>query len=313
MRDQEFCCAAHREKMNSKSARAMREAEELYGLEEMHNASWRVVTELKREDKEERKANIGTGILVGTGIVLLAAVLSQMPGGAPAPKAVSALPDNSPQITHHGFGQALNNLVQNKSTGNLRDDFKAGLGNWEGFMSSGSDWVSDHGSVRPASLRIWKPSVALSDYQMEFMGHIERKSMDWAFRAADTKNYYATKLVITRPGPLPNAGLVRFVVLDGRERERVELPLPLTLERGVDYTVRLSVQGTRFLTSVNGQLVSSWSDARLSRGGVGFFSDEGESATLKWVSISERDSLLAKIAARFSLIVFPAASLQGLQ
>jgi hypothetical protein len=73
---------------------------------------------------------------------------------------------------------------------------------------------------------------------MEFMGQIERKSIDWAFRASDVRNYYATKLIITKPGPLPNAGLVRFIVLDGRERERVELPLPLTLERGVDYRVR---------------------------------------------------------------------------
>jgi len=52
------------------------------------------------------------------------------------------------------------------------------------------------------------------------------KSIDWAFRAPDLRNYYGTKLIITKPGPLPNAGLVRFVVLDGRERERVELPLP---------------------------------------------------------------------------------------
>ena len=85
---------------------------------------------------------------------------------------------------------------------------------------------------------------------------------------------------------------MRFIVLDGRERERVELPLPLTLERGVDYRVRVSVRGGRFLTSVNGQLVSSWMDSRLSRGGVGFFSEDGESSLLKWVSVSERDSFL---------------------
>ncbi len=306
LRDQQFCCADHRRKLQSKSARAVREAEELFGLDEMHNASWRVVTQLKREDKEERKANVGATIFVGVAIVALLAVLSQMPGGAPAPKAVSSLPDNTPQTSSHGIGQALNNLVQNKTSGILRDDFHTGLSNWEGLMASGSDWTPEHGAVRPASLRIWKPSVALSNYQMEFLGQIDRKSMDWAFRAADPKNYYATKLVITRPGPLPNAGLVRFVVLDGRERERVELPLPLTLERGVDYHVRVNVQGSRFLTSVNGQLVSSWSDDRISRGGVGFFSDDGESALLKWVSVSERDSLLAKIAAHFSLIVFPA-------
>ena len=166
----------------------------------------------------------------------------------------------------------------------------------------------DKGEVRPTSLRVWKPSTSLSNYEMEFMGQIERKSIDWAFRASDVRNYYATKLIITKPGPLPNAGLVRFIVLDGRERERVELPLPLTLERGVDYRVRVSVRGGRFLTSVNGQLVSSWMDNRLSRGGVGFFSEDGESSLLKWVSVSERDSFLGRIVSHFSLITFPTAA-----
>jgi hypothetical protein len=96
-------------------------------------------------------------------------------------------------------------------------------------------------------------------------------------------------------------------VLDGRERERVELPLPLTLENGVDYHVRVSVRGNRFLTSVDGQLISSWIDNRISRGGVGFFSDSGEASALKWVRVSERDSFLARIASHFSLVTLPTA------
>jgi hypothetical protein len=280
----------------------------------MHSStSWRTVMQAKREDKEERKANYGATVFVALAIVVLFAALAQMPHSAPTPKAVSSQPDNSVRTPGHGIGETLGNLVQSKTSGSVRDDFRSGLSNWEGLTSGASDWTAHGGEVRPTSLRIWKPSASLSNYQMEFMGQIEHKSMDWAFRASDTKNYYATKLVITRPGPLPNAGLVRFIVLDGRERERVELPLPLTLERGVDYRVRVSVQGGRFLTSVNGQLVSSWTDERLSRGGVGFFSEDGESALLKWVSISERDSLLARIASHFSLITVPAAAMPGLE
>jgi len=71
--------------------------------------------------------------------------------------------------------------------------------------------------------------------------------------------------------------------------------------------VHVSIRGNHFLTSVNGQLVSSWTDNLLSRGGVGFFSDNGESSVLKWVSVSERDSVLARIASHFSLITFPTA------
>jgi len=314
LKDQHFCCDEHRSKLTSKSARALREAEDLYGFEESRLPTWRVVTRSKPEDKSDRKAGLGTSIFVGLTVVLLLIALSQLPVNAPAPRAaVSPLPDTNPQASSGGFGQLISNLIQNKASGTLRDDFHSGFGNWEGLGAAASDWGMQAGEVRPTSLRLWKPSTSLSNYELEFMGQIDRKSMDWAFRAADLHNYYATKLVMTKPGPLPNAGLVRFIVLDGRERERVELPLPLTLERGVDYRVRVSVRGDRFLTSVNGQLISSWTDSRISRGGVGFFSEGGESALLKWVSVSERDSFLGRLASHFSLLTFPAPGMAPLQ
>jgi hypothetical protein len=299
LKDPHFCCDGHRDKSASKSARALREAEDLYGFDD-------VLTVPKRDEKPERKAGFGTILFLGGAVALLFLALSQSHMNSSAPKAISPLPNN-PHNNGGGFGQTIANLIQNQTSGTLREDFRSGFSNWDGLKSVGSDWSLADGQVRPASLRLWKPSTSLSNYELEFEGQIDRKSMDWAFRAADLHNYYATKLVITHPGPLPNAGLVRFIVLDGRERERVELPLPLTLESGVDYRVRVSVRGNRFLTSVNGQLVSSWMDSRISRGGVGFFSEGGESSMLKWVSVSERDSFLARIASHFSLITFPTA------
>jgi hypothetical protein len=300
--DPHFCCDEHRKKSTAKSARALREAEDLYGF-------GNTITVSKPEDKLERRGGFGGIIFMGLAVVVLLLGLSRVPMGSPAPKAVSPLPDN-PHNNSGGLGQTIANLIQNQTSGTLREDFRSGFSNWDGLKSVGSDWTLQAGQVRPASLRLWKPSSSLSNYELEFLGQIDHKSMDWAFRAADLHNYYATKLVITRPGPLPNAGLVRFVVLDGRERERVELPLPLTLESGVDYRVRVSVRGNRFLTSVNGQLISSWMDSRISRGGVGFFSDDGESSMLRWVSVSERDSFLARIASHFSLITCPTAAVR---
>jgi hypothetical protein len=268
-----------------------------------------VVKPEDEEDKPQTRAGVGTTIFIGAIALVLVLALSRVGGNSPAPKAISALPDTNPHPSQGGFGQLLGSLIQSKTSATLHDDFRTGLSGWEGLKSIGSDWRFESGGVvRPASLRLWKPSTSLSNYELEFLGQIDHKSMDWAFRAADLHNYYATKLVMTRPGPLPNAGLVRFVVLDGRERERVELPLPLTIERGVDYRVRVSVRGNRFLTSVNGQLISSWMDSRISRGGVGFFSEDGESSLLKWVSVSDRDSFLARVASHFSLITFPAAA-----
>jgi hypothetical protein len=154
-------------------------------------------------------------------------------------------------------------------------------------------------------LRLWKRSTSLVNYQMEFQGQLERKSLSWAFRATDENNYYATKILITKPGPLPNAGLVRYVVMNGREWDRVQLPLPLTLERGGNYKVRVSVQDDHFITYINGQVISSWSDKRLHRGGVGFFADEDDTQQVAWVSLSERDSFLGKMLAHFSLFLMP--------
>jgi len=288
----------------SRSARAIREAEDLYGFDAA-SPNWRAVSQSKIEDKPERRSGYGSLVFVALAVVFLALAMSQVPGGGPAAKPISKLPDTNPHRS--GFGDTLATLIQRGTSTTLREDFHSGLSNWEGVRSANVDWSLEHGEVRPSTLRLWKPSSSLVNYEMEFMGQIEHRGMDWAFRAPDAKNYYGTKLIITRPGPLPNAGLVRFVVLDGRERERVELPLPLTLEPGVDYRVRLSVQGNRFLTSVNGQLVSSWSDARLPRGGVGFFSEDGESSLVKWVSVSDRDSFLSRIVSHFSLLTFPSA------
>jgi len=300
LRDRDFCSTEHRQKFSNNSARAIREAEDLYGFD-------LIVKPEDKEDKSDRRAGLGATILIGITAAVLVVAFSRLSTNSPAPKVVSAVPDTNPHPNQGGLGQLLGNLIQTQASSTLRDDFHSGLSGWEGLKSVGSDWRFDSGEVRPASLRLWARSTSLSNYELEFLGHIDRKSMDWAFRAADLHNYYATKLVMTGPGPLPNAGLVRFVVLDGRERERVELPLPLTIERGVDYKVRVSIRGNRFLTSVNGQLISSWMDSRISRGGVGFFSDEGESAVLKWVSVSDRDSFLARLASHFSLITLPTA------
>jgi len=310
LKDRHFCSDEHRNRFRSKSARALREAEDLYGIEDAQVPTWRAVTVPKPEDKSERRAGLGTTIFVGITVAVLIVALSQLHGYSPASKVVSPLPDN-PHGNSGGWGRTITNLIQSQTSGTMRDDFHSGFSNWDGLKSAGSDWTMQAGAVRPTSLRLWKPSTSLSNYELEFMGQINRKSMDWAFRAADLHNYYATKLVITRPGPLPNAGLVRFIVLDGRERERVELPLPLTLEPGVDYRVRVSVHDNRFLTSVNGQLISSWMDNRISRGGVGFFSEDGESSVLRWVSVSERDSFIARFASHFSLITVPTAALAG--
>ena len=140
---------------------------------------------------------------------------------------------------------------------------------------------------------------------MEFQGQVEGRSLSWAFRAADGNNYYATKLVIAKPGAQQNAGLVRYAVIDGKESAAVKLPLPLSLERGVDYRIRMSVQDDHFITYLNGQVISSWTDTVLKRGGVGFFEDQNDPQQVAWISVSERDSFMGRMLAHFSLFIVP--------
>jgi hypothetical protein len=169
------------------------------------------------------------------------------------------------------------------------------------------DWIapSRPGLIRPGSIRIWDRSTTLQNYQLEFEGALEKKSLSWAFRATSAANYYATKVVITKPGPLPNASLVRYVMMNGREWDRVQLPLPVTLQRGQNYRVRVSVENDHFITFLDGKVISSWTDRRLQHGGVGFFADEDDPQDVAWVSLSERDTFLGRMLAHFSLIVMP--------
>jgi hypothetical protein len=70
------------------------------------------------------------------------------------------------------------------------------------------------------------------------------------------------------------------------------------------------VQDDRFVTYLNGQVISAWTDRRLKRGGVGFFADADDPQQIAWVNVSEHDSFIGQMLAHFSLFVLPGAPLQ---
>ena len=53
---------------------------------------------------------------------------------------------------------------------------------------------------------------------------------------------------------IPERRVVRYAVIDGKERDRVEVPLPINLQRDTDYNVKVSVRG--------GELSVNWRAAR---------------------------------------------------
>lgn len=305
--DQQYCSAQHRHESRLASAQALRDEDEL--------DLWAVSKTRKKHGKSAgQTASIFAFLTVGG--LLVAALM--MPGPGPGP-ATTFPPLSLDNAVKRGWfqrmGDSMGEMVQSHAPITLHQDFRTGWSDWTSstlrrFVDDPRQTASraDDPRVMTASapvLRIWKRSTTLQNYQMEFAGQIEKKSLSWAFRASDEKNYYATKIVITKPGPLPNAGLVRYAVMNGREWDRVQMPLPLTLERGGNYRVRVSVQDDRFITYLNGQVISSWSDKRLHRGGVGFFDDADDPQQVAWVSVSERDSFMGRMLAHFSLIVMP--------
>jgi hypothetical protein len=304
--DQHYCSAEHRRQARMASVQVLREEEDI--------ESW-TVAKSRRKGPGNRGPSAGQtasafAFLTVVGLLLMAFVLPGPSGGSRASSGISLDPGTHPGVMDRA-GSFISELVRQKAPITLHHDFRSGLSDWTTVQIRGSALDNASASpelIHPGSLRLWNRSVSLQNYQMEFLGEMEKKSLSWAFRATDKNNFYATKIVINNKaaGPQPNAGLVRYVMMNGREWDRVQLPLPLTLEKGVSYRVRVSVQDDRFITYLNGQVISSWSDKRLRRGGVGFFSEDEDSQKVAWVSLSERDSLMGRVLSHFSFITLPA-------
>jgi len=313
MTDQQYCSSAHRQEARLASAQAFRDEDEM--------ETWSV-----ENSKDKRNAAGMSGTTAGqtasifaflTVAGLLVAAL-MLPGPATSyPPAVSLDSGMKPGILERA-GSAVGDVIRSSAPVTLHQDLHSGFGDWATLALH--DTVDDPRKSlsapdvsKLASLRLWTKSVDLQNYQMEFQGQMEKRSLSWAFRASDQNNYYATKLVITKPGPSPNASLLRFVMMNGHEFDPITEAIPVTLEKGKNYRVRVSVQDDRFLTYLDGQVIGSWTDKRLHRGGVGFFVDDQDPQQVAWVSVSERDSFLGRMLAHFSLFVVPQGLNSGLR
>lgn len=272
--------------MRTVSSRAVRNTVDLDDLSDIWPVHLRPLDE--SVDKNTIQTNQASTAIFGLVIVCALAVGSMGlmgPGGTAATRLK----------TSTGPFDDLRKSIRNHAAVRLNDNFQGGLQDWKAFSSSNSDWSFNHGFVQPGRLRLWKESLAMTDYQMEFVGEIEKKGMGWAYRAVDGNNFYATKIVITKPGPLPMADLIRYATVGGKQSNRANLPLPMVIRNDTLYRVLLSVRGDNFSTTVNGQMVDTWSDSRLRAGGIGFFADRGEVASLRWVTVSHRDNILGRM------------------
>jgi hypothetical protein len=263
--DRQFCCDNHRKRARHVySARQVRDLQDAMSPED----DW------LRKSPEAKKTSSAFG--PGSGVLLV--VLSML--------MVMFLPNSKGRITTaenylppgNSIADRLSRLLPSGGGSiALREDFRMDLRNWQsGLSGSSGGWSKVGSSVRIGELRLWKPTLAMSDYNIEFAGQIENKAMGWAFRARDSRNYYATKIAVYKGGATRDrAEIIRYTVWNGSQTNRVTLPIPVPPTVNLAYEVKMRIRGDRFTTTVNGQAVDSWSDRKLSRGGVGFFCRPG--------------------------------------
>ena len=210
-----------------------------------------------------------------------------------APPAMRAAADTSRQ----GW-QRAQRAVLNRAAVALDEDFRAGLSNWTNRGGSPPSWTSDaSGFVRPGALALYRPALGMVDYQMQFLGTIDKKGLSWVARAADFNNYYAIRLTVLKPGPLPSIGVTRYAVIHGIPQKRFTTPLLMSAQADTVYRVRLDVQGDHFALSIQDQPVDSWSDPRLGRGGIGFFSEKDAGGQIASLHVRGHYDMLGRLCA----------------
>jgi general secretion pathway protein A len=198
------------------------------------------------------------------------------------------------QQSWHGAHQ----MVLDRATVALDEDFRAGLDDWMSHGGARPSWISDAaGFVHPASLALYRPSLSLSDYQMQFVGTIDKKALSWVVRAEDFKNYYSIQLAILKPGPIPTVGVIRYAVVNGKTQDRVVTPLLIRTQLDTVYRVSLDVRGDRFTLSVQDQQVDTWTESKLPRGGVGFYSDPDAGSRVTALRVKGQDDALGRLCA----------------
>lgn len=180
----------------------------------------------------------------------------------------------------------------------LDEDFRSGLDDWASRGDATATWSFDEtGFVRPGPLALYRPSMGLNDYEFQFLGLIDKKALSWVVRAADFDNYYVVKIEILKPGPVPTVGITRYAVVNGKADARADVVAPIDARNDMLYRVRMDVHGDEFALMIQDQMVDAWSEPRLSHGGIGFFTAQGEESRLRWVQVTHQYDMLGRLCA----------------
>lgn len=295
--DCEFCCEEHRRRGALASASGLRELD-------YDGSGVYLESETKRMQKTSAVSGAALGVilLIGSALLLAAKLwLPESPGGTmvanqdlTAP--IDGLRSRAPAAANR-FADWIGKKLPGESPVNVSWSVKSGLSEWTESLGQ-RDWRRSGAHINPGSLRLWRPTLNRKDYDLTFTGIIEQKALSVAYRASN-ENYYATKLKLSKPGQISGASIARLVVSGGKVIDELELPLPVMLKTGHAYQVQISATQDLFATYLDGNLIDEWHDSRFKQGGVGFFSDPGESASISDIHFRERKGLLSRFFATF--------------
>jgi hypothetical protein len=216
---------------------------------------------------------------------------------APAPSTVAAAKTQS-----KGAIASVRESIARRAAVQVSDNLREGMEAWGSSAKAyAAGWSRNaEGYVNPGALALLSPTKTFTDYRMEFFGQIEKKSIGWTVRSKDQNNYHAMKFTVVEAGLRPVIAMVHYNVINGKASRKLQTPLTVMVHNNRPIQVAVDVKGNRFVTSVDGEEVDSYSDDTLASGGVGFFSEAGEKARLYWVKVSKNDDWLGHVCAFLS-------------
>lgn len=170
--------------------------------------------------------------------------------------------------------QPVREKLRGRAAVEFAGGFQGGLADWTGQPGWQQFWSRDAGgSMRAGSLALYRPSLRLKDYRLEFQAALDEGSIAWVYRASDLFNYYIGRLTVVRPGPPAALVFERSAVVCGREQPRVQTSVRTLIDTRQRQTVEMEINRNVFRLSLNGDPVDFWFDAAHASGGAGFIGD----------------------------------------
>jgi hypothetical protein len=145
-----------------------------------------------------------------------------------------------------------------------------------------SGWVRERsapaGSNESRQLVLYRPSLGARDCRFEFTWKPTDGALAWIFRAEDKDNYYAMTIRALRAaGPYPAFSVERFTVYRGVESPHATKMI-IRPEKSGAVQIRMDLSGATFKLYLNGSVADTWSDKRLTAGGLGFLEQADQPA-----------------------------------